>query len=178
MLKSSLRRAVVAAVTLSALTVSCGADAKPDRPQAAASHAGAEGAATPSETSGKDEPSDPDDSSDESSGSSGTATPAPEAVRDAFAGLQATLDDSCADPGNCSYVLSRTYEELHGLDEAMKADPKGPGHFPEPLAWIRKLDAKLGGDLGFENLKKNQKLLISTRDRINTWMQGHPDDYR
>ncbi|MFF3014086.1 hypothetical protein [Streptomyces sp. NPDC057939] len=98
-------------------------------------------------------------------------------VRDAFAGLQATLNDSCT-PGNCAYFLGRVYDELHRMDRAMKADPKGPGHFPEPISLIAKLDKQLGGDRSFENLKKNQTTLIATRDKINTWMQGHPDDYR
>ncbi|WP_308289084.1 hypothetical protein [Streptomyces erythrochromogenes] len=101
----------------------------------------------------------------------------PEKVRDAFAGLQATLDGSCT-PSECAYFLGRVYDELHGLDAAMKADPKGPGHFPEPIALIAKLDAELGGDRSFKNLKAHQTLLIGTRDKINTWMQGHPDDYR
>lgn len=60
----------------------------------------------------------------------------------------------------------------------MKADPKGPGHFPEPIALIAKLDGELGGDRSTANLEKHKALLIDTRDRINTWMQGHPDDYR
>lgn len=98
-------------------------------------------------------------------------------VRDAFAGLQATLNDSCT-PGNCAYFLGRVYDELHRLDRAMKADAKGPGHFPEPIKLIAKLDTELDGDRSFENLKKHQPLLLGTRDKINTWMQGHPDDYR
>ncbi|MGW2013315.1 hypothetical protein [Streptomyces sp. NPDC001927] len=106
----------------------------------------------------------------------GEPTPGPELVRDAFAGLQATLNDSCAT--DCAYFLGRVHEELDGLDRAMKADPKGPGHFPEPIAWIEKLRTTLAGDTTYPNLKKHQTLLISTRDRINTWMQGHPDDYR
>ena len=114
---------------------------------------------------------------------SGTATPwsptpGPEAVRDAFAGLQATYTDSCSTPGNCEYFLGRVLEELEGLDAAMKADPKGPGHFPEPIAWIASMRKELGDDRSFENLKKHQSLLLGTRDRINTWMQDHPDDYR
>lgn len=60
----------------------------------------------------------------------------------------------------------------------MKADPKGPGHFPEPIALIEKLDGELDGDRSFENLKKHRSLLTGTRDRITTWMQDHPDDYR
>ncbi|MFD3942028.1 hypothetical protein [Streptomyces sp. NPDC058579] len=103
-------------------------------------------------------------------------TPGPELVKDAFAGLQATLNDSCA--ADCAYFLGRVHEELDELDRAMKADPKGPGHFPEPIAWIEKLRTTLAGDTTYPNLKKHQTLLISTRDRINTWMQGHPDDYR
>ncbi|MFD0393240.1 hypothetical protein ACFQ3Z_15105 [Streptomyces nogalater] len=65
-----------------------------------------------------------------------------------------------------------------GLDAAMKADPKGPGHFPEPLAWIKDLRATLGGDTSTENLEAHRTELIGVRDRINSWMQGHPDDYR
>ncbi|WP_411058111.1 hypothetical protein [Streptomyces sp. E11-3] len=98
-------------------------------------------------------------------------------MRDAFATLQATLNDSCT-PGNCAYFLGRVYDELDGLDAAMKADPKGPGHFPEPIKWIADLRRTLDGDRSFENLKKHQTLLIGTRDKINTWMQDHPDDYR
>ncbi|WP_329113762.1 hypothetical protein [Streptomyces sp. NBC_01353] len=60
----------------------------------------------------------------------------------------------------------------------MKADPKGPGHFPQPIAWIEELRTTLAGDRSYANLKKHQTLLIGTRDRINTWMQDHPDDYR
>ncbi|TFV32349.1 hypothetical protein E4K10_18720 [Streptomyces sp. T1317-0309] len=69
-------------------------------------------------------------------------------------------------------------DELNGLDAAMKADPQGPAHFKEPLARIAELRAELGGDRSFENLKKHQQLLTGTRDRINAWMQGHPEDYR
>ncbi|MFC8172220.1 hypothetical protein [Streptomyces sp. NPDC057325] len=43
---------------------------------------------------------------------------------------------------------------------------------------IGKLNGALDGDRSPENLKKHRSLLIGTRDRINTWMQGHPDDYR
>ncbi|MER7953209.1 hypothetical protein [Streptomyces sp. NPDC096030] len=106
----------------------------------------------------------------------GMPTPAPVQVRDAFAGLQATLGGSCAT--DCAYFLGRVHDELDRLDAAMKADPKGPGHFPEPIAWIEKLWTTLGGDRSFANLKKHETLLNGTRDRINTWMQGHPDDYR
>ncbi|MEV8037757.1 hypothetical protein [Streptomyces sp. NPDC086182] len=105
-------------------------------------------------------------------------TPAVEKVRDVFAGLQATYNDGCTTPGNCEYFLGRVHDELGSLDKSMKADPQGPGHFKEPLAWIANLRAELGGDNSFENLKKHQALLTGTRDRINTWMQGHPEDYR
>ncbi|MFJ6695806.1 hypothetical protein ACIQM4_07010 [Streptomyces sp. NPDC091272] len=183
MFRTLPRRAAVLTAALAALTVSCapntpephrlvaGAASGPSVPAGDAVLPAETPDAAPADASGAAGNSD-------AAGTSGAMTPGPELVRDAFAGLQATLYDSCGDPGNCSYFLSRVYEELHGLDEAMKADAKGPGHFPEPIAWIKELDAKLGGDLGFDNLKKHQKLLTGTRDRINTWMQGHPDDYR
>ncbi|MGW6390442.1 hypothetical protein ACWFR1_08025 [Streptomyces sp. NPDC055103] len=108
----------------------------------------------------------------------GTAatTAAPVKVRDAFATLQATLYDSCAN--DCAYFLGRVHSELRKLDGAMKADPKGPGHFPEPIQKIAELNETLGGDSSPGNLKKHEKLIVGTRDFINTWMQGHPDDYR
>ncbi|MEU6493665.1 hypothetical protein ABZ890_25240 [Streptomyces sp. NPDC046984] len=106
--------------------------------------------------------------------------PAPgvEKVRDVFARLQATYNDGCTTQGNCEYFLGRVLDELNSLDASMKADPQGPAHFKEPLAWIATLRSELGGDRSFENLKKHQEQLIATRDRINDWMQGHPEDYR
>ncbi|MGW0994622.1 hypothetical protein ACWD5V_15185 [Streptomyces sp. NPDC002523] len=110
----------------------------------------------------------------------GTAEPSlqPEKVRDVFARLQATYNDGCTTPGNCEYFLARLLDELRSLDTSMKADPQGPGHFGEPLAWIAKMRAALGDDTSYENLKKHQDLLTGTRDKINSWMQGHPEDYR
>ncbi|MFI8293475.1 hypothetical protein ACIGBL_30495 [Streptomyces sp. NPDC085614] len=106
-------------------------------------------------------------------------SPGPELVRDAFAGLQATLNDSCTPgSGDCAYVLGRVHEEVMGLDAAMKADPKGPGHFPEPIAWIGSLRTTLNGDVSAKNLDRHRTELIGVRDRINVWMQDHPDDYR
>ncbi|MGW2780694.1 hypothetical protein ACWC3X_05500 [Streptomyces populi] len=111
-----------------------------------------------------------------------TAQPAPgagvEKVRDVFAQLQATYNDGCTTPGNCEYFLGRVFDNLGALDKAMEADPQGPGHFKEPRAWIAQLRTGLGGDRSFENLKKHQDLLTGTRDKINAWMQGHPEDYR
>ncbi|OIK26059.1 hypothetical protein [Streptomyces malaysiense] len=103
---------------------------------------------------------------------------APEKVRDAFAGLQATYNDGCTTPGNCEYFLGRLHDELARLDKAMRADPQGPGHFKEPLAWLAKLLHEVGDDTSFDNLKKHQDQLTGTRDKINAWMQGHPEDYR
>ena len=105
-------------------------------------------------------------------------SPGPEKVRDAFAELQATYNDGCTTPGNCAYFLNRVLDNLGGLDAAMKADPQGPAHFEQPLAWIAGLRRELGGDSSFENLKKHQDRLTGVRDRINAWMQGHPEDYR
>ncbi|MEV6330563.1 hypothetical protein [Streptomyces sp. NPDC051909] len=172
---ASIRGGAVALAALAALCVSCGAEPEPqplpgasdsiatvptsaaEAAEAAASAEAAAGQTTP--------PAEPD------------PTPAPEKVRDAFAGLQATLDDSCATSG-CAYFLGRVHDELLRLDRAMKADPKGPGHFPRPIELIAELEAELGGDSSFENLKKHETLLVGTRDKINTWMQDHPDDYR
>ncbi|MGW0389912.1 hypothetical protein ACWDYJ_03225 [Streptomyces sp. NPDC003042] len=186
MIRSTMRGAAATVVTvaLAAFTVSCTENAEP-KPQSAASTSAAPSAppsvpsasaasAAPSATAPGTEPSPAP--SLPSAAATSTELPA-EKVRDAFAGLQATLNDSCT-PGNCAYFLGRVYDELHRMDRAMKADAKGPGHFPEPIALIAKLDKELAGDRSFENLKKHQTSLIGTRDKINTWMQGHPDDYR
>ncbi|MET9952481.1 hypothetical protein ABZ135_13165 [Streptomyces sp. NPDC006339] len=174
MFTSSVRSTAVAVIALAALCVSCGADPSTDRPQAVTTTV----ATVP--TSAADAASD----AASAEASAGVTPPPtapdvapPERVRDAFAGLQATLGDACT-PGNCAYFLGRVYDELHRLDRAMKADPKGAGHFARPIELIARLDAELAGDRSFENLKRHQTLLVGTRDRINTWMQGHPDDYR
>lgn len=103
----------------------------------------------------------------------------PQKVRDAFAGLQATYQDGCAPgDGNCAYFLGRVNDELNGLDRSMKDDGGGPNHFKEPIGWISALRTELAGDSTTANLEKHRKQLLGTRDRINTWMQGHPEDYR
>ncbi|MER5883777.1 hypothetical protein ABT160_08100 [Streptomyces sp. NPDC001941] len=168
MFQSSARGAAVIAVALAALSVSCSTSAKSDGPADRTDRAGAPTSAPASPAKAADPADVPAEAPSEA--------PA-EKVRDAFAGLQATLGDSCS-AGDCAYFLGRVYDELHRMDKAMKADPKGPGHFPQPIDWIKKLDARLGGDRSFENLKKHETSLVGTRDKINTWMQGHPDDYR
>ncbi|MFE9257583.1 hypothetical protein [Streptomyces sp. NPDC006879] len=172
------RGAAVLALSLAALTVSCSADAEPTaqpaRPSVAAPSATV--AADPEAETTAEVQQNPADAPQASAGGEPAAQPV-ELVRDAFATLQATLGESCT-PGNCEYFLGRVYRELDELGAAMKADPKGPGHFPEPLAWIADLKEALGGDRSFDNLKKHQEELIGTRDKINTWMQDHPDDYR
>lgn len=103
----------------------------------------------------------------------------PQEVRSAFAGLQATYQDGCAPgDGNCAYFLGRVNDELNGLDRSMRADGGGPNHFKEPMGWISVLRTKLAGDSTTANLEKHRKQLLGTRDRVNTWMQGHPEDYR
>ncbi|NGO79411.1 hypothetical protein G6045_27725 [Streptomyces sp. YC504] len=168
-----VRRAVAAAALLGAALVGCSmggddmAGGPPEKPAAAAAATSAEpSAAEPGEPGDPVTPEDP-------------MSPGPEKVRDAFAGLQATLDDTCTPgAGDCAYFLGRVHEELAGLEAAMKNDPKGPGHFPEPLSWIAGLNKTLDGDLSTENLEAHMKDLTGVRDRINTWMQDHPDDYR
>ncbi|MER5807541.1 hypothetical protein ABT143_04995 [Streptomyces sp. NPDC002033] len=184
---TTARRAATAALALSLtlLTAACGDDAAPKASPAPAAPSAASGpvapAASPAPSGAATPPSSPRVPDGTPPGAApaggGLPTPGPEKVRDAFAGLQATLGDSCT-PGNCAYFLGRVHDELHRMDRAMKADPKGPGHFPEPIAAVAKLDGELGGNSAFENLKKHQSILISTRDEINSWMQDHPDDYR
>ncbi|MEV4881331.1 hypothetical protein [Streptomyces cyaneofuscatus] len=107
------------------------------------------------------------------------AEPGPELVRDAFATLQATLGETCTPgAGDCAYFLGRVTQELTELDEAMRADPKGPGHFKQPLADMKVLFGKLGKDRSTPHLEKHFSEIVGTRDGINTWMQDHPDDYR
>lgn len=161
--------ALLAAPLAAALLISCSSTEEPGT----GSQAAPSSTSSPLAAAGADGGAQPGNGAVEESA---TPSPAPELVRDAFAGLQATLNDSCA--ADCAYFLGRVHEELQGLDAAMKADPKGPGHFPEPIAWIEKLRTTLGGDHTYANLKKHQTLLLGTRDRINTWMQDHPDDYR
>ncbi|MFJ7203929.1 hypothetical protein ACIQWR_10410 [Streptomyces sp. NPDC098789] len=186
MFTSTVRGAAIVVTALAALTVSCGPGpqrAEPAAPTTSGS-AAATGATSPAASPATGAPAEPTTGGSPPAGapapSAGAADPAaapPVKVRDAFAGLQATLGDSCT-PSGCAYFLGRVYDELHTMDRAMKTDPKGPGHFPEPIALIAKLDGELAGDRSFDNLKEHQTLLIGTRDKVNTWMQGHPDDYR
>ncbi|MFJ3970627.1 hypothetical protein ACIPYR_21140 [Streptomyces parvus] len=106
-------------------------------------------------------------------------SPGPALVRDAFATLQATLDDTCTPgAGDCAYFLGRVTRELTELDESMRADTKGPGHFKKPLADMKALFDKLGDDRSEPHLEKHFSEIVGTRDSVNAWMQGHPDDYR
>ncbi|GHH40475.1 hypothetical protein [Streptomyces candidus] len=183
MLIATVRRAAVLGAALAALTVSCGPTSSPEgsataAPSADAATAAPSDAGSPSEVPSAGGDRAAGEGAVPDTGAEAAVTPGPERVRDAFAGLQATLNDSCETPGGCGYFLGRVNEELMGLKASMKADPKGPGHFSEPLAWIKALDAKLGTDRGTANLTKHKTSLLGTRDKINTWMQGHPDDYR
>ncbi|MFJ8392970.1 hypothetical protein [Streptomyces sp. NPDC094144] len=109
----------------------------------------------------------------------GYTTPGPEKVRDAFAGLRATLYDTCTPgAGDCAYFLGRVNDELTGTEASMKADPQGPGHFKEPLEWTAKLRTTLAGDTSTASLEEHFEDLVGTRDRVNSWMRGHPEDYR
>lgn len=167
-------RAAIPAVVLgvclagcsAATTTGAGGDVPYVDPSVAAAKVAAAGASA--------SPTPTDDSLDT------TVPPAgPELVRDAFSGLQATYQDGCAPgDGNCAYFLGRVHDELVRLDKSMKADRQGPAHFKEPLAWIDTLVTTLAGDVSTPNLEKHRTELIGTRDRINNWMQGHPEDYR
>ncbi|MFE7382577.1 hypothetical protein ACFU9F_19665 [Streptomyces zhihengii] len=160
------RRAAVASVLLAACLVSCSTG---------------EATGTRSSQAADELPPPPERPAEERVTPTSSETPGgpqgPEAVRDAFSGLQATLDDSCT-PGNCAYFVGRVHEELEGLDASMKADGQGPEHFADPIRWIADLRTTLGGDTSTENLQAHERELVGVRDRINTWMQDHPHDYR
>ncbi|WP_324793843.1 hypothetical protein SJX93_12500 [Streptomyces cyaneofuscatus] len=176
-------RATAVAVLAAAALVSCtqgqtdgGLRADPSAPSA-----------TASPSAGPAESADSVENADQAEQAAGEATeeptapaePAPELVRDAFATLQATLGETCTPgAGDCAYFLGRVTQELTELDEAMRADPKGPGHFKQPLADMKVLFGKLGKDRSTPHLEKFFTEIVSTRDGINTWMQDHPDDYR
>ncbi|MFF1347542.1 hypothetical protein ACFVZJ_16390 [Streptomyces sp. NPDC058322] len=176
--------ALVAAVVLGAFLVGC-SDAETsqgpggDVPYVAPSVNAAAASKAADEAVAAQDAKDEASAEAEASEAAEAARNRPEAVRDAFAGLQATLNDSCT-PGssNCAYFLGRVHDELARLDKAMKADAQGPGHFKEPIAEIAALRETLNGDLSTDNLEKHRSELIGTRDRVNTWMQGHPEDYR
>ncbi|MEE1747469.1 MULTISPECIES: hypothetical protein [unclassified Streptomyces] len=174
-IRTDARRAattVAAAVVLGALLVGCSEEASQGHEARRAAASEAAGAAADPQAEVQTEAST-------SAGTGEAAFNRPEAVRDAFAGLQATLNEDCA-PGSsdCAYFLGRVHDELLRLATSMKADAQGPGHFKEPIAWIATLRRTLKDDTSTDNLEKHRSELIGTRDRINTWMQGHPEDYR
>ncbi|MFE5795187.1 hypothetical protein ACFQ8C_21810 [Streptomyces sp. NPDC056503] len=182
-----VRRTALLAAALAALAVSCAttperdpaSDALPAPSVTTTARAAAPEATEAAEPTAAPERPDalPDDSTPAAPPSADPYAPVPgEKVRDAFATLQATYHDSCET--DCTHFLGRVHRELQELDMAMKADPKGPGHFPEPIARMAELNETLAGDASSPNLKKHRKELIGTRDFVNTWMQGHPEDYR
>ncbi|MEU0921032.1 hypothetical protein ABZ384_26685 [Streptomyces cyaneofuscatus] len=182
-------RATAVAILAAAALVSCtqgqtdgGLRADPSAPSATASPS-----ADRAENAGQAENADSVENADQAEQAAGEATeeptvpaePAPELVRDAFATLQATLGETCTPgAGDCAYFLGRVTQELTELDQAMRADPKGPGHFKQPLADMKVLFGKVGKDRSTPHLEKFFTEIVSTRDGINTWMQDHPDDYR
>ncbi|MEU2109575.1 hypothetical protein [Streptomyces sp. NPDC019507] len=167
-------RAAALVALPAALLIACSATG--DGPPRAGGGTAAAGAGTATVTAGPERAAAA--ATEQAASPAAESTPSPEKVRDAFAGLQATLGDGCTSEGQCAYFLGRVYDELERLDRAMKADPKGPGHFPEPIEWIAGLRTTIGPDRSYPSLKAHQGELVGTRDRINTWMQDHPDDYR
>lgn len=171
--RAAVMSAVVAAFLVSC-SVSSGGGPGSDVPEiSAAKAAKAAESAESAEAKGSEPTAEPDDGSLES------LSPGPVTVADRFSELQATLGETCTPgAGDCAYFLGRVATELRELEAAMRADAKGPGHFKEPLVWTGALWKTLGGDDSTANLEKHRDELVGTRDRINTWMQGHPDDYR
>ncbi|MFE9459358.1 hypothetical protein [Streptomyces californicus] len=179
-LRAGVLVAVAAAALVSCTQASSGGGPGADVPDAAAEPAvdrtrGAEDAEN------AEDAEDADRAEREASAREDTAVPSPgpARVRDAFATLQATLDDTCTPgAGDCAYFLGRVTQELTGLDASMRADGKGPGHFEKPLTDMKALFDTLGEDRSEAHLEKHFSAIVGTRDGINTWMQDHPDDYR
>lgn len=169
---------IVAAALVSCTQASSGGGPGADVPAASADPAAADRARI---AEGTENAENADQAEREAAAEEPTAvpTPGPALVRDAFATLQATLDDTCTPgAGDCAYFLGRVTQELTELDESMRADDKGPGHFKQPLADMKVLFDKLGDDRSEAHLEKYFSEIVGTRDGINTWMQDHPDDYR
>ncbi|MFE2977846.1 hypothetical protein [Streptomyces sp. NPDC059258] len=172
---------VVAAALVSCTQASSGGGPGGDVPNAAADSAAVDAA----RNVGNADAVENADRAEQEAGEAGEAedtaipSPGPALVRDAFATLQATLYETCTPgAGDCAYFLGRVTQELAELDESMRADAKGPGHFKQPLADMKALFDKLGDDRSEAHLEKHFSEIVGTRDRINTWMQDHPDDYR
>ncbi|MFZ4266221.1 hypothetical protein [Streptomyces arboris] len=168
-------RATAVAVLVAAALVSCtqgktdgGLGADPSVPSATAS-------------------ADPVENADQAEREAGEATEdpnapagsAPESVGDAFATLQATLNETCTPgAGDCAYFLGRVTRELTELDAAMRADGRGPGYFKQPLADMKALFDTLGEDRSTPHLEKHFSEIVSTRDGVNTWMQAPGGGHR
>ncbi len=106
-------------------------------------------------------------------------SPGPALVRDAFATLQATLDDTCTPgAGDCAYFLGQGDQGTHRAGRVDAGGHQGPGHFKKPLADMKALFTKLGDDRSEPHLEKHFSEIVGTRDSVNAWMQDHPDGYR
>ncbi|CAM5487738.1 hypothetical protein [Streptomyces fimicarius] [Streptomyces griseus] len=171
-LRAGALAVVVAAALVSCTQASSGGGPGTDVPNAAADPAAADAARSAENA----------DAAEREAGEAeptAAPSPGPALVRDAFATLQATLNETCTPgAGDCAYFLGRVTRELTELDESMRADTKGPGHFKKPLADMKVLFDKLGDDRSEAHLEKHFSEIVGTRDGINTWMQDHPDDYR
>ncbi|MFE6700748.1 hypothetical protein [Streptomyces sp. NPDC057718] len=172
---------VVAAALVSCTQTSSGGGPGGDVPNAAADPAAADAARNVENADAVENADRAEQEAGEADETEPTAAPSPgpALVRDAFATLQATLNETCTPgAGDCAYFLGRVTQELAELDESMRADAKGPGHFKQPLADMKALFDKLGDDRSEAHLEKHFSEIVGTRDGINTWMQDHPDDYR
>ncbi len=177
-LRAGALAVVVAAVLVSCTQASSGGGPGADVPNASADPAAVD-AARNAENADSVENADQAERAAGEAEETAAPSPGPAPVSDAFATLQATLNDTCTPgAGDCGYFLGRVTQELTELDESMRADAKGPGHFKKPLDDMKVLFDKLGDDRSEAHLEKHFSEIVSTRDGINTWMQDHPDDYR
>ncbi|WP_318198027.1 hypothetical protein [Streptomyces sp. MCL20-2] len=175
-------RAGALAVVVAAALVSCTQASSGGGPDADVRNAADPAAADAARGAGNADSAENTDQAEREAGEAeptAVPSPGPELVRDAFATLQATLNETCTPgAGDCAYFLGRVTRELTELDESMRADAKGSGHFKKPLADMKALFDKLGDDRSEAHLEKHFSEIVGTRDGINAWMQDHPDDYR
>ncbi|MFD5199129.1 hypothetical protein ACFWM7_02970 [Streptomyces sp. NPDC058375] len=180
-LRAAALAVVVAAALVSCTQASSGGGPGADVPNAAADPAAADAARNVENADAVENADRAEQEAGEAGEAEDTAipSPGPALVRDAFAALQATLNETCTPgAGDCAYFLGRVTQELIELDESMRAAAKGPGRFKQPLTDMKALFDKLGDDRSEAHLEKHFSEIVGTRDGINTWMQDHPDDYR
>lgn len=97
-------------------------------------------------------------------------------VRDAWARVQSQRVGGCI-PSHCAQYLTDTLGAVDAFLLAMKASPKGAGHFSEPIVLIEDLQKRIP-QRSAPQLEKDRPLIESTVSRLQAFMSRHPDDYK